>query len=147
MSSMTEGWAGDDYVMLFSPDEEQAASERYGIADLLPGYRILGLRGWDDFIVEDDDGETFTLPTVPCDRGELARFSPPGRDQLIPDDRFTGKVKWYVRPIKFGGDPAARENITWISLSQHAEAVRWWNATYRDLRHKSGKTKPPRFES
>ena len=122
---MIEGWAGDDYVMLFSPDEAQAASERYGIADLLPGYRILGLRGWDDFIVEEDDGETFALPTVPCDKSELARFSPPGRDQLIPDDRFTGKVKWYVTPIKSGGDPAARENITWISLSQHAEAVRW----------------------
>lgn len=64
---MIEGWAGDDYLMLFSTDEAKAASERYGIADLLPGYRIIGLRGWDNFIVADQTGGTFTLPTVPCD--------------------------------------------------------------------------------
>ena len=115
--SMIEGWAGDDYLVLFSTDEAEAASERYGITDLLPGFRILGLRGWDDFIVEDEHGATFTVPTVPCDRGELARFSVPECNQLIPDDRFTGKVKWYITPTKFGGDPAATENITWISLS------------------------------
>ena len=137
---MTEGWAGDDYVMLFSADEAQSASERYGIADLLPGYRIVGLRGWDDFIVEDQNRDTFTLPTVPCEGNDLTRFRLPERDQLIPDGRFAGKVKWYVTPIKFGGDPAAQENITWISFSQHAYAVRWWNTAYRDLKRKGGQT-------
>ena len=111
---MTEGWAGDDYVMLFSTDEAQAASERYGIADLLPGYRIVGLLGWDDFIVEDQNGDTFTVPTVPCAGSELARFRIPKGDELVPDDRFTGKVKWYITPTKFGGDPAVHENIAWI---------------------------------
>jgi hypothetical protein len=136
--SMIEGWSGDNYLVLFSGDEAQAASERYGITDLLPGFRILGLRGWDDFIVEDEHGATFPVPTVPCDRSELAHFSVRECTQLIPDDRFTGKVKWYTTPTKFGGDPAAAENITWISLSQHGDAVRWWNTVHRELKRKSG---------
>ena len=133
---MMEGWAGDEYLVLFSAEESKAVPERYGVTDLLPGFRILGLRGWDDFIVEDEHGVTFTLPIVPCDRNELARFKLPECDQLIPDERFAGKVKWYITPIKFGGDPKARENITWIPLSQHGDAVRWWNARYRELRRK-----------
>jgi hypothetical protein len=43
-NAMTEGWNGDDYLMLFSADEAEAASERYGIGALLPGYRIVGDR-------------------------------------------------------------------------------------------------------
>ena len=136
VTSMIEGWASDDYLMLLSTDEAKAASERYGIADLLPGYRIIGLRGWDDFIVEGQNGDSFTLPTVPCEAGELARHHVPACDKLIADDRFTGRVKWYITPVKFGGDPAARENLTWISLLQHADAVRWWNALYRDVARK-----------
>jgi hypothetical protein len=53
---MTEGWCGDDYLVLYSDAERQPASERYGIADLLPGFAIIGLRSWDDFIVQDSDG-------------------------------------------------------------------------------------------
>jgi len=109
IGSMIEGWAGDDYLMLFSTDEANAASERYGIADLLAGYRVIGLRSWDDFIVEDQNGDTSTLPTVPCDAGELARYHVPAIDNLVADDRFTGRVKWYITPVKFGGDAAARE--------------------------------------
>ena len=138
---MVEGWAGNDYLMLFSTDEAKAAAERYAIADLLLGYRIIGLRGWDDFIVEDQKGDTFTLPTVPCEAGELARYHVPSCDKLIADDRFTDRVKWYITPVKFGGDHAARENITWISLVQHADAVRWCNALYREMAQKSDQTK------
>jgi hypothetical protein len=130
---MTEGWNGDDYLMLFSGEEAQSASERYGIAALLPGYRIVGLHFWDDFIVQDENGDTFTLPAVPCDSAELARFQVPPADELVPDDRFAGKVKWYLKPIKFGGDPRASENTTWVTLAEHADFVRWWNDLYRDL--------------
>jgi hypothetical protein len=130
---MIEGWNGDNYLVLFSGEETQSASERYGTAALLPGYRIVGLCGWDDFIVQGENGDTFTLPTVPCDFEELARFQVPGAHELVPDDRFAGKIKWYITPIKFGGDPTASENMTWLTLAKHADAVRWWNTLYRDV--------------
>jgi hypothetical protein len=135
---MTEGWNRDDYVVLFSGQEAHSATLRYGIAALLPGYRIVGLRGWDDFIVQNETGDTFKLPTVPCDHKELAPFQVPASDELVPDYRFAGKVKWYITPIAFGGDPTADENITWIPLADHAEIVRWWNTLYRDLTAKRG---------
>jgi hypothetical protein len=48
---MHEGWLGEDYVVLFDESEVAAASERYGAWRLLPGFTVLGLRSWDDFIV------------------------------------------------------------------------------------------------
>jgi hypothetical protein len=135
---MVEGGAGDDYLVLFSATEARATSDRYGIASMLPGYRVVGLRGWDDFIVQDESGATLTLPTVPCDGSGLADYRIPEADTLVPDDRFTGKVKWYITPIKFRGDPNAPRKITWISVSQHADAVRWWNAAYREMTGKGG---------
>jgi len=93
---MTEGWNRDDYVVLFSGRESHSATERYGIAALLPGYRIVGLRGWDDFIVQDEMGDTFKLPTVPYDHKELVPFQVPASDELVRDNRFAGKVKGYV---------------------------------------------------
>ena len=55
--------------------------------------RIVGLRGWDDFIVQDGSGDSFALPTVPCDATDLIRYRVPSSNGLIPDDRFAGKVK------------------------------------------------------
>lgn len=79
---MTEGWKGEDYFVMFSADEVEAVPERCLNAALLPGYRI-GLRGWDDFILQDENGATFTFPTVPCDANKLARFLVPEGDELV----------------------------------------------------------------
>jgi hypothetical protein len=88
---------------------------------------------WDDFIVQGENGDTYTLPAVPCDSTELARFQVPTAKELVPDSRFAGKVRWFIKPIKFGGSATASENTTWVSLTQHADLVRWWNTLYRDL--------------
>jgi hypothetical protein len=130
---MTEGWNGDNYLVLFNDEEVQSASRRYDIAALLPGCLVVGLSFWDDFIVQDEHGATYTLPAVPCDSTELVRFRVPAADELVPDTRFAGKVRWFIKPVKFGGDPTATENTTWVTLAEHAEFVRWWNALYRDL--------------
>jgi hypothetical protein len=62
-----EGWYGEDYLILYDGPESTAASERYGVAQSLPHYRLVGLSGWDDFIVKDPSGALFTVPTVPLD--------------------------------------------------------------------------------
>jgi hypothetical protein len=43
-------------LILFEADERQVASANYSFPELLPGYELLGLRGWYDFIVADDAG-------------------------------------------------------------------------------------------
>jgi hypothetical protein len=130
---MVEGWHGDDYLALYSDEEGQSASERYGIASLLPGFSIVGLHSWDDFIVRDRDGKFFIVPTVPCDLEHLTPYRIPHTDGLEPDARYLGRIKWYTKPIIFGGDPNPGENLTWVAPDQHASLVRWWNQLYRDV--------------
>ena len=130
---MTEGWCGDDYLVLYSDAERQSASERYGIEELLPGFNIIGLRSWDDFIVQDSDGAVFAVPTVPCDAAHLIEFHVPANVEIVADTRYVGRIKWYTRPIIFGGDPRPGENLTWVAPDEHAALVRWWNRAYRDI--------------
>ncbi len=131
---MSEGWYGDDYFVLFPEDERISASERYGIADTLPGYTVLGLRGWDDLIVQDANGCSFTVPVVPLDVKYLSPCEVPASASLEPDSRFTGKIRWYIKPLVFGGDSRAEGNITWINHQLHAELVVWWNDKYQKLK-------------
>ena len=135
---MQEGWRGDDHLLLFDEVEIDAAGERYAVTALLPGYRVLGLMGWDDFIVQDASGRTYTIPTVPLDTQYLSPFNIPPKEMLVRDERFEGKIKWYIKPIVFGGDPLSEENLTWVSHSDHAELVRWWNNVYHSIK-KPGK--------
>jgi len=131
---MDEGWLGDDYLILFDEAEVAAASDRYAISQLLPGYQVLGLRGWDDFILRDSAGQTYSVPTVPTDPKYLSPFSlPEVGASLSPDPRFHGRIKWYVMPTVFGGDPRVGKNLSWVSHEQHAQLVRWWNDKYRAL--------------
>jgi hypothetical protein len=135
---MREGWVGDDYLILFEADEQQVASANYSFHELLPGYNLLGLRGWDDFIVDDNAGHLFTVPTVPVSTTDLAPFQVPGFDQVwTVDEQLRGKIKWYVKPLVFGGDPSSNQNQAWINHDQHAELVRFWNNTYRSMKANS----------
>lgn len=135
MASMREGWHDNDYLVLLSDQENSDASRGYEIQKFLPGYQIVGLRSWDDFIVRDASGGVFTVPTVPMDPQYLAAWTPPPDSaQLIPDLRFTGQIKWYTKPIVFGGDPNDPSNTLWISREQHMQLVTWWNLKYREVR-------------
>ena len=131
---MKEGWYNDDHLILFNEAEVLSASDRYGISNVLPGFQIIGLRGWDDFLVRDDKGSVFTVPTLPLDAKYLAPFSLPSAEiSLQEDSRFAGKIKWYLTPVVFGGDPKSGENIYWVNHDLHAQLVRWWNDKYRAI--------------
>ena len=99
---MNEGWQNDDYFIIFTEDESLAAMKAYGIDHHLPGYTLLGLRGWDDFIVINSSGVMFTIPTLPLDASYAAPFALPQQISLEPDERFAGKIKWYTKPLVFG---------------------------------------------
>jgi len=131
---MREGRCNDDYWALCEDQKEaEHLTAIYGLAEYLTGYFIVGLKGWDDFILCDREGRYFLIPTFPLERASLAPFRFPAETlRLESDEKFTNKIKWYVKPIRFGGNPNENENIAWLSLDQHAEAVKWWNKFYCD---------------
>jgi hypothetical protein len=42
--------------------------------------------------------------------------------------------------MNFGGDAAIGENVTWVSLKEHAQLVRWWNDLYHSVKNRSEAT-------
>jgi len=131
---MKEGWRNDGYWALCEDQKEaEHLTAIYGIAEYLPGYSIFGLKGWDDFILVDRESKYFLVPTIPLERACLSAFHFPTETlRLQSDERFTKRFKWYVKPIRFGGDPSAKENVVWLSLDEHVQAVKWWNKFYYD---------------
>jgi len=129
---MIEGWAEDRHFIVFTDEEAASATTRYDLPSSLPGYAIVGLLGWDDFIVRRTSGDLFTVPTVPAIGKYLAPFRGELPHQLEADHR-TGTIKWYVKPIVFGGDPESNENMIWVNHHKHAELVRWWNMQYQKV--------------
>ena len=135
---MKDGWCDSEYFVLAeSHDEALRMSSAYGISDALPGYYFVGLRGWDDFIVCSTEGSYFLVPAVPLRIDQLQPYNFPSEKlRLVADPKITGRVKWYVTPLVFGGDPNPGPNMVWISFADHQEAVRHWNRLYNDLREK-----------
>lgn len=132
---MREGWCSDDYLILFEDSEVVPTSDRYEITQLLPGFKVIGLRGWDDFILQDSKGATYSVPTVPAVLKYLEPYAlPPSGSTLEPDARYQNRIKWYIKPLVFGGDPQSEPNLVWVSHDEHAQLVKWWNALYRSVK-------------
>lgn len=127
---MKEGWFGEDYFILFDEKESVLATEEYCFLNYLGGFQVVGLLGWDDFIVS-DGLKLYTIPTVPIVSDYLEIIHEdnfPG--DLEHDERFSEKIKWYKTPLVFGGDPNSEENMVWVSHKQHRELVNYWNQQY-----------------
>jgi hypothetical protein len=76
---------------------------------------------------------------VPIDQSSIEKFALPDDLSLEPDDRFTGKIKWYLKPLIFGGDPQDKDNITWVTPKQHSELVVWWNEQYKTVKARTSR--------
>ena len=89
---MNEGWYADECLILFVETDISTVADRYAISLSLPGYQILGLRSWDDFIVRDPMLRVYTVPTIPMDSQYLSPFILPEPGSVLgPDARFAGK--------------------------------------------------------
>jgi len=84
-------------------------------------------------MVTDSVGKVFTVPTVPMIERYLQPCVLPVTLSLALDERFQGKIKWYIKPIVFGGDPNAEDNLSWINHDQHIQLVTWWNEQYKKV--------------
>lgn len=134
---MTEGWFNFDYVVLFSETERVARSVDYKIAKYLPGYTLVGLYDWNYFLVTDAEGSMYTVPSLPLDVNSTHKFSLPEDIQLETDERYSGKVKWYLKPLVIGGNPLDIKNLAWVSLELHADLVVWWNEKIKQVKNHS----------
>lgn len=121
---MIEGWHNGEYLVILSQAEGAESAGRYKFEQFLPGYSLVGLRGWDDFIVRNQAGIAFTLPTVPLEASSAEPFSLPESPALEPDARFAGKIKWYLKPLVFGGSAQDNANLAWVTQEQHAASSR-----------------------
>ncbi len=128
---MNEGWQNDDYLILLAEDESAKAMTAYDFGRFIPGYLLVGLKGWDEFIVVGPSGGLHVVPTVPLDASQAVPYVLPQPISLQADSRFTNKIKWYLKPLFFGGSPTDDGNVAWISHARHTEVVRWWNEQYR----------------
>lgn len=82
-------------------------------------------------MAESGTDKLFRVPTVPLRIEEKAEWVTSGDwISLKSDGRFQGRIKWYVQPIVFGGDPKPGKNIVWISHEDHIKAVKYWNEMY-----------------
>ena len=132
---MKEGWHDDNYLQLFDPTEISSVTDSYCLDKFLPGFSVVGLLSWDDLIVRDAKDRLFSVPAVPLGLEHLKQltFQLP-TVPLISDLRFIGKVKWYIKPLLFGGDPNTTDNISWVDYAQHPQLVVWWNDQYHSCK-------------
>ena len=133
---MTEGWHNDDYLILLDQYESKEKERLYDFGRLIPNHRLIGYLGWDDFIVEDASSRlTFRVPTIPLIEEYKKEWNGLSEiKDLEPDERFKGKIKWYVKPLIFGGDPSSQENTIWITHKDHIDLVKYWNNMYHEIK-------------
>ena len=80
---MKEGWHNDDYLILFEGSEIEEKEKDYEIDRFLPGCRLLGMVGWDYFLVMDRENQkVFRVPTIPI---------------VLKEGEEIGPIKWIRR--------------------------------------------------
>ena len=130
---MIEGWAKEEYFSLFDEEESKKLTSKYEIDKMLPGFFLIGIIGWDDFLLF-KEGQLFRCPTVPATLEyveKLDQMKMPNELQI--DEKLKAKIKWYIKPLVFGGSPTEESNIEWVDYNKHIELVKWWNAKYQEI--------------
>ena len=137
---MITGWLDRDYLTLFDDQIEAIQkTQEYGITDVIANFTLIGLISWDDFILKDKNGAIFSVPTVPLDQQFLKPINLViDQTKIKADSSIQDKIKWYIQPIVFGGSPTSNENIAWIDIEQHIQAVRFWNQKYKMIKGNEG---------
>lgn len=108
---MIEGWDGDDYLILFDEAESEQLTEGYGVRQYLPEVAVVGLLGWDDFILRDYGGQVFRIPTVPLLPKYIDEF------EQIPD---ASKLTTRDSPARSNG---IRSRSSWVAIQVRRETL------------------------
>jgi hypothetical protein len=133
---MKEGWNSDKYWILFNKEEIPIITRRYNIEKFIKGYKIIGLMNWEDFILEDKNGKHYLMPTIPIDLKHIKAIEYSEITEFKEARKYKGKIKWYIKPIIFLGNPDDKKNISWINLEEHVKMVKLWNDKYLESSEK-----------
>lgn len=143
-----EGWIADRYLVLFRIEDLDALNQAYEVAELAPGFLLIGSNGMGEavgFDLRDGAEAIVRLPFVGMNWGYAssagASFdgflaAPPESEKFeaqAPSERTLGEELHHIHPLTLGGDPEALSNLINVSRQQHVELVRWWNRLIRDL--------------
>lgn len=137
---MIEGWHGSDHLILFDEAEIAAASDRYAVSQFLPGYEVIGLRWWDDFILQDFGGATFCAPTIQAVAELQITFrlmrSPQKERHSNSMIVFRAKSSGTSNLSCSGATRSRRRNHLGQSRSActTGQMVKYWNGLYRSLK-------------
>jgi len=130
---MKHFWVDDIHYNLFE-EEEHLLISKYKIDLYISGYKLIGLIGWDEFLLEKDK-KYFKVPTVPIDINNLEEISDICKlNELTNKESIYDKIKWYTKPIVFGGNPKDEKNIIWVDIEQHIKLVTFWNNKYSEYK-------------
>jgi len=131
---MKSGWLNDNHYNLFDSIEIENLTSKYELEKYIPNYKLIGLIGWDDFIIFKNNFY-YKIPTVPIYEKYLEEIEM--IDYLIElenEKENQNKIKWYTKPLIFGGDPCDPKNIKWINIEQHSQLVSYWNKIYFNIK-------------
>lgn len=141
-----EGFAGDDYLALWSAEEVSNLNPAYQVDVYAPGLLLFGSSG---------GGEAFAFD-LRCGAWNVVRVPFVGMDLSLADEvagsfdafveqvfvgrvvrkdsHLTGREIFEIQPVILGGSPTDPRNKTIVSRQQHVAAVRYWNKIVTDLR-------------
>jgi hypothetical protein len=140
MTTQREGWIDDEYVRIYAASNRQYLAKLYDFPTFLPGYEPWGSWGLDALCLG-SDSRLYVLDWIPLEKSFLkeryasvAAFEE-GIARLhdaTPAYEYYQKEIHFVQPLIFGGDPKIAPVM--VDQTTHAEACRFWNKTYRELK-------------
>lgn len=131
---MNSGWNDEIFYNLFEDNEIKMFNQKYILTNKPNEYKIIGLYFWDDFIVSKGQ-ELVKIPTIPFDLKYEEKIEINLENiHLDNDKKINNYIKWYNKPLIFGGSPELDDNIQWINIEHHIELVNFWNKKYREIK-------------
>ena len=140
MTTQREGWIGNDYVRIYAAADRHRIAKLYDFPTFLPGYEPWGSWGLDALCLG-PDSHLHVLDWIPLERSFLkVRYASVAafeedvarlHEATTAYEHFQKEVH-FVQPLVFGGDPKVAPVM--VDQATHAEACRFWNKTYRELK-------------
>ncbi len=144
----SEGFLGDEYLRFYPADQLITLNDVYCSQEFIPGQFIFGSNGGGSawaFDLRVQPAIVVKVPFIPMLNqlgqrfGSFEQFltklagASAQHDTRRVNPALIGKEVHEIQPIVFGGDPVANDNKAYLSPSEYAPYVVWWNRKYREL--------------
>lgn len=133
MTTLREGWLGEEYVRVYADKDRQRIADLYDFVTSLPGYEPWGSWGLDALCLG-PDSRLYAIPWIPLEASlrKVKYASIPEFEADIirlreasPSYVHFRKEVHFAHPLALGGDPKATPVM--IDQATHAKACRLFN--------------------